>query len=117
MRFNFYSDTFDCFLPLYIQRDTSKRQEESHNKRENIVFRDSISQIFATFVRQSPNRSLDRKSITGNGKDHFLPSFIFLLASRFSFVLDVARYAIDQTRNKLLNNQVKSNQNLTIDWG
>ena len=25
MRFNFYSDTFDCFLPRYIQRDTSKR--------------------------------------------------------------------------------------------
>lgn len=26
MRFNFYSDTFDCFLPLYIQRDTSKNR-------------------------------------------------------------------------------------------
>ena len=25
MRFNFYSDTFDCFLSLYIQRDTSKK--------------------------------------------------------------------------------------------
>ena len=26
MRFNFYSDIFDCFLPLYIQRDTSKNR-------------------------------------------------------------------------------------------
>ena len=26
MRFNFYSDIFDCFLPLYIQRNTSKNR-------------------------------------------------------------------------------------------
>ena len=41
----------------------------------------------------NPNRSLDRKSVTGNGKDYVLPSFISLLASCFSLVLDVARYA------------------------
>jgi len=48
---------------------------------------------------------------------NFLPSFIFLLASCFSFVLDVARYAIEQTRNKLLNNQIKSVQKLMTDLG
>ena len=32
----------------------------------------------------TPNRSLDRKSATGNGKDYLLSSFIFLLASCFS---------------------------------
>ena len=65
----------------------------------------------------NPNRSLDRYGSVRYGEDNFLSSFIFLLASCFSFVLDVARYAIDQTRNNLLNNQIKSNQNLTPDWG
>ena len=64
-----------------------------------------------------PNRSIDRKSVTSNGKDYFLLSFIFLLASCFLFVLDVSRYAIEPTKNKLLNNQIKSDQNLTPDWG
>jgi len=40
-----------------------------------------------------------------------------LLASCFSVVLDVARYAIEQTRNKLLNNQIKSVQDLMTDLG
>ena len=45
----------------------------------------------------TPNRSLDRKSATGNGKDYLLSSFIFLLASCFSLVLAVARYAFELT--------------------
>ena len=56
----------------------------------------------------NPNRSLDRKSVTGNGKDYVLPSFISLLASCFSLVLDVAH---------LLNNQIKSVQDLMTDLG
>ena len=63
----------------------------------------------------NPNRSLDRKSVTGNGKDYVLPSFISLLASCFSLVLHVARYAIEQKKNKLLNNQIKCVQDLKID--
>ena len=63
------------------------------------------------------NRSLDRKIATGNGQDYFLISFIFLLASCFSFVLDVARYAFELTTNYLLNNQIKYVQDLKTDWG
>ena len=39
------------------------------------------------------------------------------MASCFSFVLDVARYAFEQTTNHLLNNQIKSVQNLMTDLG
>ena len=56
----------------------------------------------------NPNRSLDRYSVASYGEDNFLSSFIFLLASCFSFVLDVARYAIDLTINNLLNNLMES---------
>ena len=41
-----------------------------------------------------------------------MPSFISLLASCFLFVLDVARYAFELTTNHLLNNQIKSVQDL-----
>ena len=54
---------------------------------------------------------------SGNGKDDFLSSFIFLLASYFSFVLNLARYAFELTTNHLLNNSMKSVQNLMTDWG
>ena len=63
------------------------------------------------------NRSLDRYSANRYGEYNFLPSFIFLLASCFSFVLDVARYAFKLTKNYLLNNQIKSVQDLITDWG
>ena len=39
------------------------------------------------------------------------------LVSCFLFVLCVARYAIEQTKNKLLNNQIKSVQDLMTDLG
>ena len=55
-----------------------------------------------------PNRSLDRYSTIRNWKDNFLSSFIFLLASCFSFVLAVARYTFELTVNNLLNNLMKS---------
>ena len=64
-----------------------------------------------------PNRSLDRYGTNRHWKDNFLTSFIFLLASCFSFVLDVARYAFEPTTNHLLNNQIKSVQNLMTDLG
>ena len=61
----------------------------------------------------NPNRSLDRYSANRYGEDNFLASFIFLLASCFSFVLD----AFKLMKNHLLNHQIKSVQNLMTDWG
>ena len=46
-----------------------------------------------------------------------MASFIFLLASCFSFVLAVARYAFEPTKNNLLNNLMKSVQELMTDLG
>ena len=67
-----------------------------------------------TFI---PNRSLERYSAARYGEGNFLSSFIFLLASCFSFVLAVARYAFELTKNYLLNNQIKSVQDLITDLG
>ena len=67
-----------------------------------------------TFI---PNRSLERYSAARYGEGNFLSSFIFLLASCFSFVLAVARYAFELTKNYLLNNQIKSVQDLMTDLG
>jgi len=63
------------------------------------------------FSSLNPNRLLDRYSAERNGADSFLISFIFLLASCFSFVLDLARYAFELTTNHLLNYQVSSSSN------
>ena len=52
---------------------------------------------------------------SGNGKDDFLSSFIFLLASYFSFVLNLARYASEVTTNHLLNNPMKNVQDIMTD--
>ncbi len=65
----------------------------------------------------NPNLSLDRYGAEPYGEDNFLSSFIFLLASCFSFVLDVAHYAFKQTKNHLLNNQIKSAQDLMTALG
>jgi len=64
-----------------------------------------------------PNQSLDRYNAIRYRGDNFLPSFIFLLASCFLFVLDVARYAFELTTNHLLNNQIKTVQDLMTDLG
>ena len=48
---------------------------------------------------------------------NFLSSFIFLLAPCFLFVLAVARYAFELTTNHLLNNSMKSVQDLMTDLG
>ena len=61
----------------------------------------------------NPNRSLDRYSANRYVEDNFLVSFIFLLASCFSFVFD----AFKLTKNHLLNHQIKSVQDLMTDWG
>ena len=63
------------------------------------------------------NRSLDRYSGIRYREDNFLPSFIFLQASCFSFILDVVRYAFELTTNHLLNNLMKSIQDQMTDWG
>ena len=63
----------------------------------------------------NPNRSLDRYSAIRYRENNFLPSSIFLLASCFLFVLDVARYAFELTTNHLLNNPMKSVQDLMTD--
>ena len=73
--------------------------------------------VFLRCNALNPNRSLDRYSADPYEEDNFLSSFIFLLASCFSFVLDVARYAFKLTKNHLLNNQIKSVQNLMTDLG
>ena len=65
----------------------------------------------------SQNRSLDRYCAFCYREYNFLPSFIFLSASCCSFVLDVARYAFELTINHLLNNLMKSVQNLMTDLG
>ena len=64
-----------------------------------------------------PNPSLDRYSAARYGEDNFLSSSIFLLASCFSFVLAVARYAFALTVNHLLNNLMKFVQDLMTDLG
>ena len=64
-----------------------------------------------------PNRSLDRYSAIRYRENNFLTSIIFLLASCFLFVLDVARYAFELTTNHMLNNPMKSVQNLMTDLG
>ncbi len=74
-------------------------------------------QSFLHCISLNPNRSLDRYSANRYGEYNFLPSFIFLLASCFLFVLAVARYAFKLTKNHLLNNQIKSVQNLMTDLG
>ena len=65
----------------------------------------------------NPNRSLDRYSAIRYRENNFLTSIIFLLASCFLFVLDVARYAFELTTNHLLNNSMKSVQDLMTDLG
>ena len=65
----------------------------------------------------NPNRSLDRYSAIRYREDNFLSSSIFLLASCFLFVLDVARYAFELTTNHLLNDPMKTVQNLMTNLG
>ena len=67
-----------------------------------------------TFI---PNRSLDRYDAARYGEDNFLSSVIFLLASLF-FVRS-RRSPLHQrlTKNHLLNNQIKSVQDLMTNLG
>ena len=65
----------------------------------------------------NPNRLLDRYCAICCREYNFLPSFIFLLASCCSFVLDVTRYAFELTINHLLNNPMKSVLELMTEWG
>ena len=94
-----------------------KRGESNRNVRDNSR---SLSRFFRELSPHclfNPNRSLDRYSTARYGEDNFLSSFIFLLASCCSFVLDVARYAFELTINHLLNNLMKSAQDLMTDLG
>ena len=65
----------------------------------------------------NPNRLLDRYCAICCREYNFLPSFIFLLASCCSFVLDVARYGFELTINHLLNNPLKSVREPMTEWG
>ena len=62
------------------------------------------------------NRSLDSYSAIRYREDDFLPSFIILQASCFSFVLDVVRCTFELTTNHLLNNPTKSIQGQMSYW-
>ena len=73
--------------------------------------------LFAFNMQDNPNRSLDPYSAIRYKENYFLPSFIFLLAFCFLFVLDVARYTFELTNNHLLNNLMKSVQALMTDLG
>ena len=65
----------------------------------------------------NPNLLLERCNAVCYGKNNFLSSFILLLASCFSFVLTIVRYAFALMVNHLLNTLMKSVQNLMTDWG
>ena len=65
----------------------------------------------------NPNWLLDRYSAIHYREDNFLTSSIFLLAFCFLLVLDVVRYTFELTTNHLLNNQIKTVQNLMSDLG
>ena len=101
---------FSPFLPVNREpmRESSSLEYDIKTNYEN-------EKIYSLPI--IPNWSLDRYGTNRHWKDNFLSSFIFLLASCFSFVLDVARYAFEQTTNHLLNNQIKSVQNLMTDLG
>ena len=73
-----------------------------------------LSRPFSSLSCFTPNRSLYSYSAICYREDNFLPSFIFLLASCCSFVLDVDRYAFELTTNHKLKNPMKSVQNLMI---
>ena len=94
-----------------------KRGESNRNVIDNSR---SLSRFFRELSPHcffNPNRSLDRYSTARYGEDNFLSSFIFLLASCCSFVLAVARYVFELTTNHLLNNLMKSAQDLMTDLG
>ena len=67
--------------------------------RERGGFKSCLELNFDPKLVLTPNRSLDRYSANRYGEDSFLSSFIFLLVSCFSFVLDVFKL----TKNHLLN--------------
>ena len=71
--------------------------------------------VFASGVCLTPNRSLDRKSTTGNGEDYFLTSFVFC----WHLVFRSRRSPLHQrlTINNLLNKPIKSVQDLMTDLG
>ena len=105
-----YEKPFSPFLP--VNREPMR---ESSSLEYNIKTNYENEKIYSLPI--IPNRSLDRYGTNRHWKDNFLSSFIFLLASCFSFVLDVARYAFEPMTNHLLNNQIKSVQNLMTDFG
>ena len=104
-----YEKPFSPFLPVNREpmRESSSLEYDIKTNYEN-------EKIYSLPI--IPNRSLDRYGTNRHWKDNFLTSFIFLLASCFSFVLDVARYAFELTTNDLLNHQIKSILDLMTDW-
>ena len=68
------------------------------------------------FSSLNPNRSLDRYSAERNGEDNFLSSFIFLLASSLSLVLDIVHYAFELLVCCFLYNRIKSVEKVSTFW-
>ena len=68
------------------------------------------------FSSLNPNRSLDRYSAERNGEDNFLSSFIFLLASYLSLVLDIVHYAFELSVCRFLYNRIKSVEKVSTFW-
>ena len=94
------------------------KNKHSFYRKQHVVLMKTSRRIMekSLSLARNPNRTLDRYSTIRNWKDNFLSSFIFLLASFFSFVL-AARYAFELTVNNLLNNQIKPVQDLMTDLG
>ena len=89
-----------------IVRRTSFRKSPTFSEKTPTFFGKAPT-FFGETSEIIPNRSLDRYRADRYGEDNFLASFIFLLASCFSSVLDVACYAFTLTENNLFNNQIK----------
>ncbi|WP_428829835.1 cysteine peptidase family C39 domain-containing protein [Ihuprevotella massiliensis] len=130
MKFYRQFDQMDCG-PACIQMVASHFGKEyplsylryfSHLTREEVsvsgirnALNRALCPLSGIHLTINPNRSLDRNSTNRYRKDRVLLSFICLLASCFSFVLDVVRYAFELTVNHLLNNPIKSVQDLMTD--
>ena len=95
--FSYYCCSVEVLLVIKIRLKPCKR----------------VSAYFVT-LQIAKNRSLGRYSAIRYREDNFLPSFIFLLASCFSFVLAVA---CELTTNHLLTKSMKSAQDLMTDLG
>lgn len=113
----FHSNTFRYFKHFYLFYVCRELEEEFPNLLSYTRFVECVPRMAAQlFSSLNPNRSLDRYSAERNGADNFLSSFIFLLASSLSLVLDIVHYAFELSVCCFLHNQIKSVENVRIFW-